>query len=76
MKKQSLTFKYDKVAEALYLKVGSGKVAKTEETSPCFFVDYDKNGNIIGIEMLNVEKSANPDKLILNLKNLSKSCAK
>lgn len=72
MKKQSIKFKYDKLAQALYMKVGNGKVVKTEETSPCFFVDYDKLGKIIGIEMLNVEKGAGASKFTLNIKELQK----
>ena len=53
----SLPKPYDEIASALYIKVGKGKVEKTEEISPSSFVDYDKNGGIIGIEMLNTKKS-------------------
>lgn len=72
MKKQKFEFHYDRVANALYLKVGNGKVAKTEETSLGFFVDYDKEGGIIGIEIVNVEKTPEPNKIILNLSESQK----
>lgn len=71
MKKQTVQFKYDEIAGALYIKVGKGKVAKTEEISPCSLVDYDKKGGIIGIEMLNTEKSK-ANKITLDLKSLQK----
>ena len=72
MKKQTVQFKYDEVAGALYTKVGKGKVAKTEEISSCSLVDYDKKGGIIGIEMLNTKKSKSHE-ITLNLKNLQKA---
>lgn len=71
MKKQAIKFKYDKLARALYMKVGNGKVAKTEETSSCFLVDYDKEGKIIGVEMLNVGKEGS-NKFFMNIKELQK----
>lgn len=69
MKKQKIQFTYDEIASALYIKVGKGKVEKTEEISPSSFVDYDKNGGIIGIEMLNTKKSK-ANKITLDLKSL------
>ena len=69
MKKQTVQFKYDEIAGALYIKVGKGRVVKTEEISSCSFVDYDKNGGIIGIEMLNTKKSK-ANQITLDLKSL------
>ncbi len=72
MKKQKIQFKYDEIASALYIKVGTGKVAKTEEISSGSLVDYDKNGNIIGVEMLHTGKSPKSNKIILDLGSLQK----
>ncbi len=72
MKKQKIQFKYDEVAGALYIKVGVGKVAKTEEISACSFVDYNKEGNIIGVEMLNTQKDLKSKKIILDMESLQK----
>lgn len=70
MKKQKIQFKYDKAAGALYIKVGKGKIIKTEEIGQCSFVDYNKDGNIIGVEMLNAEKKDN--KITLDIEALEK----
>jgi len=56
--KNSLKIKYDKKAMALYISVGQGRVARTEEWSKNYIVDYDKNDCIIGIEMLDVRAEA------------------
>ena len=56
--KNPLKIKYDEKAEALYISLGKGKIAKTEEWSNGFIIDYDKNNCIIGIEMLGVEKAS------------------
>jgi len=43
---------YDKIADAMYFSMKKGKVAKTLEMNERLIVDVDKNGNILGIEML------------------------
>lgn len=69
---KKISFKYDKAAGALYLRVGGGRVVKTLENSSGFFIDYDKNDRIIGIEILDVTSTSNPNKILLNIKNLQK----
>lgn len=48
---------YDKVADALYIRIRDGKVFKTKEEG-LWLIDYDKNNNILGIEILNYSKQA------------------
>ncbi|MFA5744998.1 MAG: DUF2283 domain-containing protein [Candidatus Paceibacterota bacterium] len=43
---------YDKIADAAYMTLRKGKVAKTVEMSNDVIVDLDKKGNLLGIEML------------------------
>ena len=51
---------YDNLAGAVYIKIRPEvKVARTVEFAPETFVDLDKDGELIGIEMLN------PGQLIL-----------
>ena len=45
---------YDKTADAMYIYLRKGKVAKTVKINNRVFVDVDKKGNVIGIEMLDV----------------------
>ena len=49
--------KYDKEADALYIKLNSVKTSKTIELGKSFLIDLDKKKNIIGIEILNYSKN-------------------
>ena len=45
---------YDNLADAVYIKIKpEAKVSQTVEFAPETFVDLDKDGDLIGIEMLN-----------------------
>ena len=46
---------YDAEADAVYIRVGRGKVERTEETGP-FIYDVDAKGLVIGIEILSASK--------------------
>lgn len=43
---------YDKVADAIYFKMSEGKVNKTVKMDDRLVADMDKDGNIVGLEML------------------------
>lgn len=47
---------FDKEADALYIELGSGEFASNRKIDNYTIVDLDENGNIIGIELLNVSK--------------------
>jgi len=47
-----MNIKYDSVADAMYLKVSSGKVFKTLKMQDRLIVDMDEKNNVIGIEIL------------------------
>jgi len=42
---------YDPEADAVYMHLGRGKVASTEEAGP-FIYDLDADGRVLGIEIL------------------------
>ncbi len=48
--------KYDKVADALYIRLRNGKVVESDEVAPGIIVDFNENNEIIGIEILCVSK--------------------
>lgn len=50
---------YDKVSDALYIKLSKEKIVKTKRTSENIFIDLDKNENVVGIEYLNIGKLIN-----------------
>ena len=43
---------YDKIADAVYIKIKDAKVKKTKEINDQVIADLDSQGNIIGIEIL------------------------
>ena len=43
---------YDKVADAVYMKVSPNRVSATTRLDDALVVDRDKSGNIVGFEIL------------------------
>jgi uncharacterized protein YuzE len=50
---------YDPEADAVYMYLGRGKVARTEEAGP-FIYDLDDGGRVLGIEILAASKVLAP----------------
>ncbi len=44
--------KYDRVADAVYIRFRDDRVVDTDEIAPGVIVDYNNNGEIVGIEIL------------------------
>lgn len=49
---------FDQAADALYIELADGEVESTEEIKPGVILDYDANGNVLGVEMLYISKRA------------------
>lgn len=49
-----MKIQYDKLADAMYLYLRKGKVKKTIRMKDRLIVDVDKDGKILGIEILGV----------------------
>jgi uncharacterized protein YuzE len=54
-----MKIEFDQDADALYVELASGDIDKTEEIKPGLILDYDINGNVLGVEMLYISKRAN-----------------
>lgn len=52
--------KYDKIADALYVKFKKGKIAKTLRLENHLIVDLDSKSNILGVELLNAKSQLAP----------------
>jgi uncharacterized protein YuzE len=52
---QKMKITYDSGADALYIAVRTTAIVKTKEEGVCL-VDYDAEGNIVGIEVLHYSK--------------------
>ncbi len=50
-----MRIKYDKSADALYITLKKGSVAKTKEQKS-YLADYDKKGDLLGLEILKYSK--------------------
>lgn len=55
---------YDKIADAVYMKVSQATVAQTVKLDDALLVDKDSHGNIVGLEILD---ASSQEDLIKNL---------
>ncbi|MEZ5790059.1 MAG: DUF2283 domain-containing protein [Nitratireductor sp.] len=51
------TIQYDQQSDAAYLRFSSEKVLESAEVSPGIVLDYDKDGHIVGMEILEARKN-------------------
>ncbi|HYC02545.1 MAG TPA: DUF2283 domain-containing protein [Azospirillaceae bacterium] len=58
-----MTTSYDPEADAMFIRFGpdGAKAADTREVAPGILLDYDKDGNVIAIELLQVSRRAKAD---------------
>lgn len=61
---------YDPKADAVYIELAKGKYEVSREISESVLVDEDKNGKILGVEVLDASKVFGP-KFRANMKNSS-----
>lgn len=55
-----MRFHYDKKEDALYIRFNDNPYQKSEQIQEGIIFDYDKNGKIIGIEILDVSQRFPP----------------
>ena len=48
-----MKIKYDKETDIIYIRFSDSKITESDEDKPGIILDYDDNGNIAGIEVLN-----------------------
>ncbi len=47
--------KVDMESDALYFRLSEEDIVESEETSPGVILDYDEDGRVVGIEILNIK---------------------
>jgi uncharacterized protein YuzE len=52
-----MKIRYDKQVDAMYIKLAKGKYDSTRKISDVILVDEDKNGRVLGIEILDASVS-------------------
>lgn len=51
-----MLIKYDKEVDIVYIQFSEKKVSESDEDKPGIILDYDADGNIVGIEVLEASK--------------------
>lgn len=51
-----MRLKIDHNNDALYFRLDESAIVESEEIRPGVILDYDANGNVVGIEMLGLSK--------------------
>ena len=63
-----MKLEYDQQADAMYIRLRAAKVAESEEVHPGVVLDFDAQGQVLGIEMLDVsQRTDNPRELAMEL---------
>ncbi len=60
-----MRLKIDKENDALYLRIDEAAVVESEEVQPGVILDFNKDGRVIGIEILALSTRTTPEKLRL-----------
>ena len=53
-----MKLKVDHAADALYLSLGDDPASESREVAPGVIIDYNEQGQVVGIEMLHLSKRA------------------
>ncbi len=58
-----MKLKIDKENDALYLRLDEDNIVESEQVQPGVILDFDKDGRVVGIEILNLSERTTADKL-------------
>jgi len=60
-----MNIKFDKETDIVYLRFTDAEIVENDEDKPGIIIDYDKDGNVVGIEMLDASKKMKkPSRLV------------
>ena len=51
-----MRIRYDRKVDALYIRLVEGKIEESDEVSEGVIMDYDENGLLMGIEILDASR--------------------
>ena len=60
-----MKIRIDKEDDALYFELDDVEIVESEEVQPGVIMDFDKDGRLVGIEMLDISTRLTPEKLRL-----------
>ena len=58
-----MRLKVDKENDALYLRLDESPIIESEEVQPGVILDFNAEGKVVGIEILNLSIRTQPDQL-------------
>ena len=58
-----MKLKIDRENDALYLRLDESRIVESEEVEPGVVLDFDAQGRVVGVEILNLSARAAPDTL-------------
>lgn len=58
-----MRLRIDKEADALYLRIDEASIIESEEVQPGVILDFDKDGRVVGIEVLALSTRTQPETL-------------
>jgi uncharacterized protein YuzE len=67
---------YDEEADAIYLRLKETPYYESDEIKEGLILDYDKEGNLIGVEILDASEYLSPQELATLSFNIERALAK
>jgi uncharacterized protein YuzE len=58
-----MKLKVDKESDALYFRLDESAIVESEEVQPGVILDFDAEGHVVGIEILNLSNRVAPERL-------------
>ena len=58
-----MRLKLDKESDALYFRLDEAAILESEEVQPGVILDFNAEGKVIGVEILNISSRVSPEQL-------------
>jgi uncharacterized protein YuzE len=58
-----MRLKIDRESDGLYFRLDETAIYDSEEVQPGVILDFDERGHVVGIELLDISKRTEPEKL-------------
>ncbi len=53
-----MKIRVDKENDSLYFRLDDSRIVESEEVQPGVILDYDKNDQVVGVELLNISSTS------------------
>ncbi len=59
----TMRLKLDKESDALYFRLDEAAILESEEVQPGVILDFNAEGKVVGVEILNISSRVSPEQL-------------